>query len=189
MSGSANAPDGMRPVPFATGYFVTEDGRVFSEYRLSMRQLRCSKHPSGYKRVRLFSDARPLRVSVHRLMALVFHGSPPSPASVVRHLDGNPQNNRAENLAWGTHAENSADMIRHGRSMAGPRNWHAIHPEAYPVGEAHYRAKITADDVRAIRAEAARDNGRGHRRLAAAYGITRKAVFNIIHRRSWKSVP
>jgi hypothetical protein len=33
---------------------------------------------------------------------------------VCRHLDGNPINNRLENLRWGTHKENKADAIKHG---------------------------------------------------------------------------
>jgi hypothetical protein len=37
-----------------------------------------------------------------------------------RHLDGNPSNNRPDNLRWGTAKENAADMIRHGRLRLPP---------------------------------------------------------------------
>lgn len=36
---------------------------------------------------------------------------------LVRHLDDNPEDNRLENLAYGTPAENGADAVRHGRNV------------------------------------------------------------------------
>lgn len=53
---------------------------------------------------------------VHRLVCEAFHGVKPPEAEVVRHLNGIHTDNRASNLAWGTCAENSADMVRHGHS-------------------------------------------------------------------------
>jgi hypothetical protein len=32
---------------------------------------------------------------------------------LIRHLDGNPKNNRLENLAWGTYKENAQDRELH----------------------------------------------------------------------------
>lgn len=37
---------------------------------------------------------------------------------VVRHLDGNTENNTLGNLSYGTAAENTADSIRHGTNFA-----------------------------------------------------------------------
>ncbi|EOM78090.1 hypothetical protein DW322_11330 [Rhodococcus rhodnii] len=51
---------------------------------------------------------------VHRLVLEAFVGEQPEGRNEVRHLDGNPANNRVENLAYGTHAENVADMLEHG---------------------------------------------------------------------------
>lgn len=42
-----------------------------------------------------------------------FRGSP-GPGEQVRHLDGNNQNNRLDNLLWGTASENNYDRVRHG---------------------------------------------------------------------------
>jgi hypothetical protein len=49
----------------------------------------------------LFSSER-----VHRIVATAFHGSQPSEAHVVDHIDSNRQNNRPENLRWVTRLEN-----------------------------------------------------------------------------------
>ena len=45
-------------------------------------------------------------VSIHRIIATAFHGSPPTSQHVVDHIDTNRQNNRPENLRWVTKFEN-----------------------------------------------------------------------------------
>lgn len=51
---------------------------------------------------------------VHILVLEAFIG--PRPAGMVaRHLDGDPNNNHASNLAWGSYSENMHDMVKHGR--------------------------------------------------------------------------
>jgi len=40
---------------------------------------------------------------VHKLVLLAFHEQPPG--TVVMHLNGDPQDNRADNLRWGTRSE------------------------------------------------------------------------------------
>lgn len=48
---------------------------------------------------------------VHHLVLEAFVGPRP-PGMEACHFDGNAQNNRLENLRWGTSAENKADAIR-----------------------------------------------------------------------------
>ena len=43
---------------------------------------------------------------IHRIVALAFHGEPPSQEHVVDHIDTNRQNNRPRNLRWVTRLEN-----------------------------------------------------------------------------------
>nr|WP_243737862.1 HNH endonuclease [Blastococcus xanthinilyticus] len=62
---------------------------------------------------------------MHRLVLLAFTG-PASPGEVGRHMDGDPSNNRACNLAWGSPAENTADMLRMGRQL-NARKTHCKH--------------------------------------------------------------
>ncbi|MDH7462180.1 HNH endonuclease signature motif containing protein [Chitinophagaceae bacterium 26-R-25] len=43
---------------------------------------------------------------IHRIVAMAFHGEPPTKEHVVDHIDTNKQNNRPENLRWVTRLEN-----------------------------------------------------------------------------------
>ena len=45
-------------------------------------------------------------VRIHRIVAIAFHGEPPTKEHVVDHIDTNKQNNRPENLRWVTRLEN-----------------------------------------------------------------------------------
>lgn len=64
-------------------------------------------------------DGKKRKMRAHRFICEVFHGPAPSLKHQVRHLNGNPQDNHIENLAWGTPAENAQDRIRHGRQHRG----------------------------------------------------------------------
>lgn len=84
---------------------------------------------------------------VHKLVALAFLGPRPE-GQDVRHLDGNPLNNRADNLAYGTRTENILDVYRQGRA------WR----------------KLTVEQVLDIRARLQR--GEKGRDVAKAYGVS-----------------
>ena len=45
-------------------------------------------------------------VRVHRIVAVAFHGEPPTKEHVIDHIDTNKQNNRPNNLRWVTRLEN-----------------------------------------------------------------------------------
>lgn len=67
----------------------------------------------GYKRFCIRIDGKNTHYQVHRLVCEAYHGEPQE-GQVCRHLNGNCLDNRAENLCWGTHSENSADAVKHG---------------------------------------------------------------------------
>ena len=50
---------------------------------------------------------------VHRLVIEAWVGPQPARGYVVRHLNGDPTDNRVENLAWGSARDNSADRLLH----------------------------------------------------------------------------
>lgn len=100
-----------RAIPGWEGlYEVSIDGQVRALRKGQiMRPFTTEK---GYQRVYLYRTPRVQRVRIHTAVLHAFIG--PRPAGMVtRHLDGDPANNHLSNLAWGTHAENVADKMRH----------------------------------------------------------------------------
>lgn len=67
--------------------------------------------PSGHGHVMLGTTHTAL---VHALVAQAFLGSRPTPATEIRHLNGNPGDNRAVNLQYGSRSENAEDSKLHG---------------------------------------------------------------------------
>jgi hypothetical protein len=50
---------------------------------------------------------------VHKLVLEAFTGQPRPEGMVCCHVNGNPSDNRLENLRWGTLRDNAADKRRH----------------------------------------------------------------------------
>lgn len=97
---------------------------------------------------------------VHHLVAEAFLGPRPE-GHQVRHLDGDPDNNRADNLAYGTRSENTRDMVRHGTHNKA-RN--TVCPSGHPfTSENTYRSPRGDRRCRVCRLEqqrAARKEGK-----------------------------
>lgn len=102
-----------RQVPgVSPAYEVSDLGRVRSLKRYAGTNLRVLATPLDSRgRPSVCIDRKARRV--HQLVALAFLGPRPE-GMEVRHLDGDMTNNRLSNLAYGTHAENIADQVRHG---------------------------------------------------------------------------
>lgn len=104
-------------------YEVSNDGHVRrsapGQSTRPGRMLKGCPNRDGYLVVRLSKNGRAHTKTIHRLVCTAFHGASDLPE--VRHLDGNPGNNKASNLAWGTSLENGSDRIRHGTAGRGRR--------------------------------------------------------------------
>jgi hypothetical protein len=99
------------------GYFVSDGGTAFST-RGSLVYVLIPGETGGkgpYLSVRLYDGKGHKRtVRVHRLVWSAFNGPIP-PGLDVRHLNHQPHDNRLENLAVGTRAENIHDSVVAGR--------------------------------------------------------------------------
>lgn len=131
--GAQDARERVRAVPDGQGLFSTVGGEIWQVSRPTVEI-----DDRGYHRCSLTphedGQAETRKVRIHQLVADAHLG--PAGDAVVRHLDGVPFNNRADNLRYGTMAENMADRDAHGRTRRG---------------EQHSRAKLTEDDVLKIR--------------------------------------
>jgi len=123
--------------------------------------------------------------STHRVAYELTYG--PIPAGMfVMHKCDNPPCCRPDHLALGTPAENSADMVQKGRSVRGERNPRVLHPERYPIGSNHWKAKLTEAQVAEIRKVPLR---RGViAALARQYSVSWRTIDFIFRGDTWRHV-
>jgi hypothetical protein len=108
-----------KELTWAPGYYVSDSGRVFSARSGPLRELKPWLHALGYPQVHLFPRNQKDTVKcIHYLVAELYLSPAEHGQSVIRHKDGNPGNNNATNLEWGTIAENMADRSRHNKTAA-----------------------------------------------------------------------
>lgn len=82
-------------------YLVSNMGRIKSRKYAKERILRAFINNKGYPRVALSKDGKSKRYLVSRIVALEFCPNPdPEKAVTVDHIDGNKENNQADNLRW-----------------------------------------------------------------------------------------
>lgn len=101
---------------------------------------------------------------VHREVAIAFLGF--QPGMLVRHLDGNPRNCVASNLAWGTQEENERDKRYHGTDLSGQH---------------HHCHKLRSADALAIRSSSAKRSD-----LAKSYGVEYRTIYAIQRGETWR---
>lgn len=87
-------------------YFVSDQGEVYSKKRSTTKKLKVFVINTGYLGVNLKNASKRKLCLIHRLVAQAFVPNPEN-KPCVNHLDGNKQNNNANNLEWTTHQENT----------------------------------------------------------------------------------
>ena len=117
--------------------------------------------------------------SAHRVSWKLFRGPIPSGLCVLHHCD-NPGCVNPEHLFLGTPRDNARDCVKKGR-----HNF-SVHPECHVRGERAWNAKLTEEDVRAIRREFTL--GTNRKDMARRFGIGCKHIWAIANGRLWKHV-
>ncbi len=166
-----------RQVPNYPGYAVSRCGRVASSKPKRGRGpstgwnvLSGWRRRDGYLSVSLCGGGNKVSRFVHRLVLMAWVGPCPD-GMECRHLNGDPADNRMENLAWGTKQENQADRVRHNTDNRGSR---------------HPLTKLTEADIPVIRRLLSQ--GKPDRAVGRQFGVSRHAIMRIRKGLCWTHV-
>lgn len=102
---------------------------------------------------------------------MAFKGLPPSTKPHCLHQNGNPEDNRIENLRWGNAFDNYLDARQHGRC---------------PFGKGRNGYKLTPKEVKEIHRLSKKGTHRP--KLAKKYSVSLRTIYEIISGRTWKSL-
>lgn len=105
-----------RKIPGYPRHELTRDGQLF----LDGEPAKVFVGRNGYRQAYIYRGKRRTKhpKMIYKLMARTFLPRRPSKEHLVRHLDGNSLNDHADNLAWGTHADNMQDLRKHREGRA-----------------------------------------------------------------------
>lgn len=134
------------------------DGRIFDINIGRFRKLSPLSRSRKYRRV--VCNKKPYLA--HRIILCSFTKRPLNYPFEAMHLDGDGFNNRLENLAWGTHAENMKMDRGNNHSFRGEEN---------------KNSKLSLPIIREIREKYVRGNGK---MLSRKFGISRTHLRRII---------
>ncbi|KKN48933.1 hypothetical protein LCGC14_0647920 [marine sediment metagenome] len=165
----------IKTIPRFPDYAITRDGRIWSKPRKDTlgherkgRWLKLSNNSKGYWITDLSVNSLKCTCKVHRLVLETYIG--PCPKGMeCRHLNGNPSDNRLENLAWGTHQENQVDRRSHGTAC---------------LGEENGNSKLTNNQVKRIR-YLYHKKSQGLREIARIFKVTHRTISLIIKKETW----
>lgn len=165
----------MKEIPGYPKYGADEAGNIWSNWK-GWRMLKPGT-VKGYLTYSLFVGGKQKSLKGHRLVALTFLLNPENKPCVC-HKNNVPTDNRVENLYWGTHAENSSQMVNQGRTLT-------------PKGNDHYKSQLTEKQVRVIKwalhYSKHRKRGIGVY-LAKAFKVTPLTIYFIASGKNWKHV-
>lgn len=157
------------PIPGWEGrYEVSDQGRI----RRPVVYLKGGRLPRGYRLIGLWRHNRAHHYLVHQLVLMAFVGTCP-PGQEIDHIDGDPSNNRLENLEYVTRLENMTRSLPKRRATQ-------------VRGERSPKAKLSEADVREMRRLAA--DGVGYRALARRFGVAYPTARNVVLRERWAHI-
>lgn len=161
-----------KQIPSLPSYEASDRGNIRSRKGLSCRAIKpaVGGRGGGYYRFRPSVDGIKSNRMVHHVVIEAFVG--PRPVGLhVAHLDGNSLNNDLSNLAYVTQSENEAHKVVH---------------RTRPIGEGHYRHKLSADQVAEIRRSyVPRSPENSAAALARRFGVAKGTIQRLLRRASW----
>lgn len=153
------------------GYAVGSDGSVWSSMKGSWKPRKLILMKIGYYMVSFDIGGVCTQEYVHRMVLFAFVGPPPSSRHHGCHNDGDPTNNKVDNLRWDTPKGNHADRVMHGTDVRG---------------EKHPQTMLTNAEVARMRLEYA--GGKSQAAIARDYSQHPGTIQSIVSRKNWKHV-
>lgn len=148
----------MIKIPYLKYYYISKDGKVYSDYSGNMKELKCRVNKQGYLDIKLQGKT----YKVHRLVAESYVKNPENKPQ-VNHIDGDKLNNHYSNLEWVTNAENQIHAYATGlNKIKSPGN-----------------RVLTDKQAEELRLRYIKD-GLSTRKLANLYGVSVTTVKDII---------
>lgn len=163
---------GLVPIGGYPGYWVSSAGEVFSTKQDVFKTLAQTPTCNGYPAVCLSKGGKHSTTHVHRIVASAFC-SKPEDATQVNHIDGDKNNNRADNLEWCTAAEN----LQHAKESG---LW------AAPRGVDNGQSKLNEKSVGVV--WSMWRNGFNNEDIAKAVNVTRATVWAVVNGKTWKHI-
>ncbi len=120
-----------RPIEGYPGYRAGSDGTIWSHWgkgssnregKQGKKWISLAFRTDRDKRLRvnLYRGGKMVKLYVHHVIIRAFLGNRPDGKECC-HNDGNPANNRLDNLRWDTRESNMADKVLHGTHNRGER--------------------------------------------------------------------
>lgn len=153
-------------------YYVTVGGNIINGW---IKRNWKGKHAPVCVNVSLRKNNIVSEFRIHRLVLLVFVGECPKGMEGC-HNDGNPLNNRLDNLRWDTTIENTKDSIRHGTKTNPPIHYGVNHPQS----------KLTEENIKHIR-EAVKYKGL-YKKLGFDYNVHPRTIARIRNGESYNGL-
>ena len=137
----------------------------------SKRFLSTSIGKDGSYSVTLTIEGRKLKMHLHRLVAILYHGKPPKGKNNARHKNGVRSDNRPENIEWLSLSEIQASLFKSGARVAAQ-------------GSERGSSKLTDSKVLDIRRRVL--NGETRLAMAAEYCVSHSTISKICSGLTWR---
>lgn len=154
-------------------YSITKNGDVYSHRKKSF--MRWQNNGNGYAYVSLHINRRKKNFYIHRLVAQAFIKNTNN-LPCVNHKDFNKLNNKASNLEWVSHKENTAHAYRAG----------VVKDPPILRGNKHSRSVLKEKEVFKIKAMIS--NGIACTKIAKMFNVHSSTIYHIKHGRAWSEV-